>query len=226
MAERLERLEQIARGVAPQAPEAEAKPKGKPNLADFQNYEDFSEALADWKFEQRMAERDEQTQRQALETAQNAKITKHVQGFRDRMGKALQADPELLDRVDHRLLELQTSFQAMEDGRGVGPGEVIADLYTASEHGPAILLHLTEHPEEVVRLIRCENPIQLAMEFGKIEARIAAAAGVPAPATPKRTTSNAPPPLRPLSTSATESEPDFMGEISFDEFKRRAGKRR
>ncbi len=221
LAERLERLE---KRLPPEPKsEAEARPQGKPTPDQFDNYEEFAEALTDWKLEQRLAEREQAQQRQTFETAQDARIQKHVSGFRERMGKAIQADPEFIQRIDPRLLELQTSFQAHAAGNGIGPGEVLADLYTASEHGPEILLHLTEHPEEVVRLIRCEDPVSLAREFGKIEARMAKADGEPPP--PKPTASKAPPPLTPVGTSATETEPDIFGEISFDEFRRRRGKR-
>ncbi len=219
--ELVERLERLEKRLPPEPKsEPEARPPGKPTPDQFDNYEEFSEALTDWKLEQRLAEREQAQQRQTFETTQDARIQKHVTGFRERMGKAIQADPEFIQRIDPRLLELQTSFQAHAAGNGIGPGEVLADLYTASEHGPEILLHLTEHPEEVVRLIRCEDPVSLAREFGKIEARMPFPADG-APPAPKPTASKAPPPLTPVGTSATETEPDIFGEISFDEFRRR-----
>lgn len=221
----LERLERVEKAVKPPEEKRPEEP-GRPRLKDFLGkHEEYEEALEAW-MDARDAERERQSQEREFQTEQEQRIEKHVTGFRERMQKAQAADPDLLQRIDPRLLALSTSFQAAEKGQQAGPAEMLADLYTSSEWGPEVLIHLSAHEEDVVRLLKSESPTALIREFGRLEAKVARETETPAPSAPRRTVSNAPPPLQPVSTSATETEPDLYGEISYDEFRRRAGRRR
>ena len=226
LAERLERLEQAVRPA--QAQQQPQRPAGKPQAADYNTHEEWVEALADWKLEQRLTERDRQQQEEAQLSQQDEQIGRFNSSFVERVQKAKEADPEVLNRIDPRLLQLQTPEQAVESGRGIGPGEVMTDLIRRSEYPVEMYLYLTEHEDAVVRLLKTNNPVELAIEFGRMEARVAGEQEK-RPATRPQTVSNAPPPLTPLKTSSAEGEADPYAsgrEVSFDEHMRAKGRRR
>jgi hypothetical protein len=74
---------------------------------------------------------------------------------------------------------------------------VIADVVMASEHGPAVALHLATNPIEADRISRLP-PVQAAHALGRIEAAVIAKRAAP-PAPPKPKPTGAPPPPTPIS---------------------------
>lgn len=128
----------------------------KPTPAEFDDYGEFVEALADWKAEE--------------------KITKVLS---ERESKA--AEKQQADTRTASWLERQTAARtAMPDYDTVVGGSDtpiaahVADAILESEHGPALAYHFAKHPDALERLNGL-SPRQADREIGRLEERITTA---------------------------------------------------
>lgn len=143
---------------------------GKPALDQYESYDEYVEALADWKYEQRALQERERSQKQQQEQTQAEK----VRSFQARADAVRETHPDFDQVVTNPTLPIS---QAM------------ADAAYASEKGPEILYHLGQNPQEADRIYRM-SPIEAAMAIGRIEATLSR---------PARTKSSAPEPIEPVS---------------------------
>lgn len=137
---------------APKETPAEVIDPGKPNVNDpkWKSYDEFTEALAEWKVEQRIQKAHQEfTQRTEKERRQEALNT-----FKERSEKVKDKYPDYDD-----LFENATISQAM------------ADPIMDSEAGPEIVVYLSKNPE-IAKTISKLSPIAAAREIGKIEAKL------------------------------------------------------
>lgn len=214
---RLARLEAQAAPPARAEAEPAKKPAGKPMPDQFETYEEYVEALTDHKMEERLEKLTRQAEEQRAVKARVDEIGGKLDGFRKRI------TPDVLERVDPRLLDLKPSFE-VPPGEPLGPGNALADELIESEIGPQVMLYLTQHEDEVIGLFKSPNRLAFAKAFAKLEAKLGGAASEPAPAAPKETYSNAKPPVRPVTPSAVGDE-DIEGIEDFDEYVKRANAR-
>lgn len=212
------RLERIERGEAPQAKPAAGDPQQqraasgeRPKEEDFDNYADYVDALTDYKVDQKLKTAQHEAEGRAFAKKHADGVVAHVDGFRGRIAAA--GGDDFLATVDPRLLELKPSFMLPPNERP-GPRNHFIDEVMASEHTAALMLHFTEHPEDVRRVLSQPNPRALAREVGRIEARFAKEEGAPAPK--KAPGSNAKPPIKPISASAQASD-DVDDDTSFED---------
>lgn len=80
--QRLQALEGKNRDESGGKPEKEAK-SGKPQLADYNSYEDFIEAIADWKADEKINSSREQSERQTQDKAFNKRFNEGRKSFKD-----------------------------------------------------------------------------------------------------------------------------------------------
>jgi hypothetical protein len=100
----------------------------------------------------------------------------------------------------------------------------IADeLVFSSENAPALMLHLSEHPDELQRIATLSSPRAVTREMAKLAARLeAASAGVSSKPEP----SKAKPPVRPVTGSPHAADPtDVSEEMPFEEHVKRMNAR-
>lgn len=178
---------------------------GRPTLAQFEadpdQYPDpflaYTEALAEWKadrvYERREAERLAAERRTQVEQS----VFESAKRFKDRIDKAIEADPEALSSLDQRILDLKPlSHMTPEERQHANPLNALADVFIGSDDPVGIMRYFSDRPEEVVRVCRMQ-PEQFFKEVGRIEARLAAAGSSAAPqaeTTPApRTTAPKPP---------------------------------
>jgi hypothetical protein len=145
--------------------QAQATPSGpdaKPRLDQFETIEDYSEAVADWKFDQRLAQR-EQAQRQS--TAQTT--------------------------FDERATAVRAKFADFDDvigDRTLPISPTMAEVIRGSDHGPEVAYHLGQNRSEASRIASL-SPLMQAAELGRIAATFAAkptaSPKVPPPPPPK-----------------------------------------
>jgi hypothetical protein len=126
---------------------------GKPVQSNFQTYEDFTEALTDWKLDQRDAARSQETEQRetdrSIQTIVEKGVKKYGEDFQDR----------LLDR----------SFQ-------VSPA--MRQAIDSSEASVDILHALMENPKESARIARL-SPVLAGKEIAKLELSLAKPAAAP-----------------------------------------------
>lgn len=146
-----------------QKPQEDAKPadSGRPTQAQFDNVDDYVEAMAEWKLGQR--EQQAQQQRQAQEAQTLAEKT---ESFYSEAEKIPGFDREAFD-------ELPLTRH-------------IAEALIESESPAKLMAHMAANPEEVARIASL-SPARQAAEIGKLETKLASAPKVsnaPAPIKP------------------------------------------
>lgn len=197
-------LEQRLAAQEPAETPAEKPPvvEGEPNQENFDSYEEYIDARADWKFEQRLEQqRKEDRQKQATAAAQ------------ERAGKMA----DLADAARGKHEDYDEVLEAADD---IQVSASLRDALVESENLPELQYHLVKNPAEVARL-NALTPIAAAREIGKLEAKLTAAPPVEPPATPKpKSATKAPEPITPVGSGSSGSAKPLDQE-SYQDFKRR-----
>jgi len=172
-------------------PETDAAPvaaAGRPAQDDFETYEQFQEALVDWKVNLRLTEHDvearERIERASAQRAQEAIVAAHT------------------SRIDAFRSEHDDFDAVIEQGRDLPMTRPMQDSVLNSDMGPAVMYHLCRFPEECDR-ISAMAPMAAIREMGKLEARIEAAQT--GPASPAASLTQAPRPIKPVGGGVTAS---------------------
>ena len=199
------------RGTA--KPDDTPKPviEGKPKVDDFESYDEYTEALTDWKIEQR--------EKQAAEARQAAEYEKsvndRVKTFQERIGQHLQSNPDFWEKVSPDVVQLRPlSTLTDAERQQASPLNALAEHFIRSEHGPALMMYFTEHPDEIQRVATL-HPSTFWVELGRIEGRLNAASTATAP---QSTASKARPPVRPVTGSPTTDSDEIDDDAPFELF--------
>jgi hypothetical protein len=238
--ERRER-ERLAAEVAQlRAGRQEAPPPPKPNgdaepqQSDFETYEDYVKATANYVARKAAAEHYEkqraEAERRYMAHAYQEKIESSISGFTERLNTAARAElgntatpqavrewgESFMSRIAPEVAQLEPSFN-LPPGQRVGPQNVIADELISSEHAPALMLHFTEHRDDLQRIASLRTPRDIAREMAKLEARLDAATTA---TSPKPQVSKANPPVRPVTGAPHTVDAEPGPDASYEDFKR------
>jgi hypothetical protein len=194
---------------------------GKPTPDGFDTYEEYVEALADWRIEQRVAKMTREAEIQNEAGRHADRIGKTVQAFNERVMKAAEVDADLMRRVSPEMLELKPTF-TLPPGTPARPENDIAQAIVESEHPEALLVHFSEHSEDYERLLRLPDTYQVVRAIGALEARLEK--GQQPGNVIAEAVSKAKPPVKPISGSAQYND-DLSDDIDFDEYVRLANAR-
>jgi len=182
----------------PKEAKPEPKAEAKPKLEEFKSYDDYQEALTDWKVDQRLkAERENgnKRQREEAEARHTAELNAHV-------GKSVDKAKDKYDDFEDVL---------SEHGRTVFPNQTMVRLVSETDDPGEVAYYLANNPAEAKR-IAALNPVKAAVELGKVEAKLSA----PAP----KKVSKAPPPPANVG-SGGKSQPKPTNKLSPDELYRK-----
>jgi hypothetical protein len=182
--------------VIPQTPQRPAKPV-KPRAEQFDEWADFERAESQYEQVQDKYERDlesymiekadyEVTQRLEQRVTQQSQQKTQAEidaAFDERLKKAAETDPELLDIIAHH-------HQPGPHQMSISP--VMAECMKESDIGPEMLRHLANN-KDIAKKLAQMNPLTAAREMGKIEAAIIAT-----PKAPVKKISGAPEPITTL----------------------------
>lgn len=154
-AQEAEREREYWRGRAENAKAPETKPPvvtqgptHEPIIDEFENYDDFVVAKAEYKILHKQREQERQRVFQAQETAWGDRLKKAVEKIPDL--------PESLRKID----------------QGVIPwNDAMALVVKDSEVGPNLADYLVKNPGEARRLANL-NPVTMAREMGKLEVKL------------------------------------------------------
>lgn len=178
----------------PATPVTPAEPN-KPKIDDFDDFAAYSEALADWKVEQKFRAYDTQRVEREQQQAQSAQL----QSWK---GKLAAAEAKYPDWED-----------VMEDASSAQMTLAMREVFLDSDLGADLVYHLAKNPAEAERIAKL-NPTATARELGKIEAKLTT------PAAPVKKVSNAPNPIRPVGGRAA-AVAKSLEELDGDEYIRR-----
>ena len=187
----------------------------KPAPDSFEDFNEYLDARDSWN--------ERRIERKAAKAADGARVTQEqqeltaaqqarVQKFADQLKTATTTDPEFATKLTPEVRALKP-FAALAPGEHGGPETVVAEQVFDSPIAPQVLLHFSEHPEALARLIAMPPEIQamparvrahhhiqwIVKEFGKFEATLSAPPEPekPAPA-PSKTITSAPAPAQTL----------------------------
>lgn len=179
-----EELALKSRAPEPQKP----ADSGEPKRENFESYESYLEARADYRADRRIDERIAREREQASASNAEAEQRKVTESFQKRV-------QEVAKEID--------DFEDVLAASDAPMTRAMSEAILHADEGPKLAYHLAKHPEEAERIAAMPAARQ-AIEIGKLEAKIAAAPK-PEPKTP----SKAPEPIKPLggNTVATEAMP-------------------
>jgi hypothetical protein len=193
-----------------QAPAQQAQPRstaananGAPKPEQFKSYEEFLEARAEWKAEQKvsavLSEMHESTRRQSAEAEQS----RLAQTWEERVGKAS---------------EVYDDFEEVALSPDLPISEAMMAALVRTEKGPDVAYYLGKH-REVAAQLSTLDPFSAAIRIGEIAATLSQPA-------PKKTT-NAPEPINPVGGRASPTkDPARMTDAEFAAWRREQIKRR
>ncbi len=157
------KYEQLATATtAPSSPQDGASTK--PTLDQFESYEEFTEALTDWKVDQKLEKAAAQTRGSIREADWSSKVEAAKSSITDWDNVVGSSDVRLRDDI--------------------------VDAMKEADRGAELLFHMASHPEVCERL-NALSPARAAIELGRLEATLDAPAvrrvsNAPAPITPVR----------------------------------------
>lgn len=158
-----------------------ADPSEKPNPDKFGSYDEYVEALADWKADQRVAESFKRRDAERSQAAEARAAEAKAQAWAERQSEFREATPD---------------YDAVVGKSAVQIAPHVVDTLLDSESGPELAYHLAKRPETVKR-INALSPLSAARELGRIEATLSS------PAAPQiKPASKAPAPITPVRSSA------------------------
>ena len=158
-----------------------ADPSEKPNPDKFGSYDEYVEALADWKADQRVAESFKRRDAERSQAAEARAAEAKAQAWAERQSEFREATPD---------------YDAVVGKSAVQIAPHVVDTLLDSDSGPELAYHLAKHPETVKR-INALSPLSAARELGRIEATLSN------PAAPQiKPASKAPAPITPVRSSA------------------------
>lgn len=194
-----------ARVDSPSTPPPPAgKPStAKPDLANYKTLEDYTEALTDWKLDQREAKRQEA---EAKATAE----------------KAAQTQQESWSQREQAARKAHADYQELVESTPIpeGPGVMAArQALLEDDNGAEILYWLAKNPAELKRIAEL-SPVRAIAEIGKISAGLAPAPNGGAPDNPKPKVSSAPRPPSPIVHGTVKTADNVYDEDTARDFKR------
>ena len=197
----IEYWRQVALKAAPQDSGVVATPQSsqaKPKFSDFNDIEQYAEALTDWKLQNSMSQVQQQTAMMQTAKTYETRLEQFKQSTRD-------------------FDDVMTEF--VEDYGNINVPEVVQVAYE-SEVGPQIAYYLAKNTQEFERIAKLPQHRRL-LELGKIEDRIVSQQK----STPVRETkkiSEAPKPVQPVKgTGKVESGDLSDPNLSYSEWLKR-----
>jgi hypothetical protein len=155
------------------------KPEGKPKASDFADPEAYVEALADWKFDQRLKAHSEQSQRESEAQRQEREAYEDAQFARKKLSAGV---------------EKYRDYDEVTSNPEVPITKVMAKAVIESDISADVNYYLCSHIDEAERIASLP-PTRQAIEIGKLEDKLKAppvATKAPAPIVPNGTKATVP----------------------------------
>lgn len=214
--------ESAAKPTEATKPEAKAKPSwaddpNAPKLEQFQSYEEFLDAraefIADKKLEKALSERDQQTSRQSEAHAKLTGVQQRAETFKSRVTEFQKANPkaqfapELLAVMPMSAVEAHNAMAPPDQQLPIGAEHFVMEHVFDSEKAGELLAHFTSHPDDFQRLysLAHQNPAAVVRQIGALESALTSTAS-PAPS-PSARVSNLPNPPTVLNGKAAALDP-------------------
>ncbi len=174
----------------------EADPNARPKVESFETHEEYVEALADWKVEQKLSQRDQKAKERDLKSDFEKRVSTHS---------------ERVEAFKKQRTDFEDVIESIDD---IPMSTTVQQAILDSEDGPELMYQLAKNRKEYEKI--CKLPaLAAARELGKFEARIAKASESTAVKETKTTT--APAPISPVGKGSVTVTKD-PGEMSMVEY--------
>lgn len=175
--------------------------KKKPVIDDFNSHAEFTEALADWKYEQKDAEK--KAQSKAVEAVESVKNS--IQNYHSKLSEFKKSTPDLDD--------------VLEDVSHIRLSGALQEAIITSDVAAEVTYELARNPEEFERINKL-SPLMVAKEIGKLELKLSKTAEDKKAAieAEKNKTTKAPAPLKSLSGKAQTVVAKNINDMTFKEY--------
>lgn len=173
-----------------------------PNEDAFETYSEYTAALSLFIADKRYEERDQARTARDQQTQHERAIATRDDAFRSRVDQARAADPTFDTRVTPAITALAPIEAVVAAGKPVTSLNALATEFLENDLGPQLMVHFSEHPEDLQRFARLQ-PRQFLLELGKLETLLTPALA-PA-AEPPKTVSSAPEPPRTLGSRPADT---------------------
>ena len=189
------------------SPKTEAAPKpsqesGKPQAETFTTYDEYIEALTEWKVEQKEKARAAETAKEEAKRTAQRQTETFVSRVAETAKEAGYAD--IADVINDADVPLTPAIQA---------------AILRSEVGPKIAYHLAKNAAEALRISKLD-PVDAVLAIGEIRAKLIAK-----PEPQAKRVSKAPAPPKPVSGSGSAEWDLTDPELRFSDFEKQANKR-
>lgn len=171
-----------------QQPQTDAQPKRE----DFDSLEDYLDAKADWKVEQKLRERDAKAQATERQRETRTQVEQNDRAWQERAAKAGERYADFEDVVfGNEDLEISPAMAA---------------AIKVTENGVDIAYHLGKNPAEASRIAKLD-PVAQVWELGKLSATLNT-----------KPVSKAPPPVEPVKAGRSASNDLYDPNLSTEQF--------
>lgn len=170
----------------------------RPSPDDFKTADEYTEALTDWKVDQKFQAREAKTHKEKVNSAVQERLSKH-QARVDVFSNSHSDFEDIVESVSH--IPLPMAIQ-----------ETIVD----SDHSPELMYELAKDPKELKRICSL-SPLAAAREIGKIEARVSKLETTSSPSKEKTTTKTPKPPT-PVRAKGVSAPKEFRPDMSQREY--------
>lgn len=188
---RLQALEATGGQPAARQSEPEQTTQQRPRPEQFDDYDAYVEALADWKTEQKLEQRIAMEQQALVRYQQQQQEENLTRTFQKRAKAAAAKYADFADVAFSDEVPVSDAMRA---------------VILESEAGPDLAYWLGSNPQEAERIAQLPA-IAAARELGRIEASLAA----PAQPKPQPRVTRAPEPIRPV-TAAAKTSPNILDD--------------
>jgi hypothetical protein len=203
---RLEALERSGKPAPAEQPKRD--PDAKPTPDGFDSYEEYLDARDAYNRKSWEAETRQRSQAEQVDRA-----------IGEQKRRFAEVTVPNLEKYSEEVLSLQTEFQIPEGAKPTGANWIANELFFSPESAPTLMLHLTEHPEELQRIAALTSPRAVSREMAKIEARLEAATTATSPE--REDVSRAAPPVRPVTGKPYVTESDeWKPGMNLDDYSR------
>jgi hypothetical protein len=183
------------------APVQKAEPTdAAPQRDAFETYEEYIEARAEWKAEQKLEKRLAEFETRRSQDLQQASVREQAERFEKTAHELAATVPDIVPTIEEFLVEAPLS-------------QVMRQMILESESGALLTYHLAKNPAEASRISQL-SPVQQVRALVRIEADLAT--------TKAPRVSKAPDPIKPIgSGSSTSPDPAKMSMQDYTEWRRK-----
>jgi hypothetical protein len=180
----------------PKPADKKVESSDRPKADAFESHDDYLEALADWKADQKIQKLETKRREEDVKSHQQKRVDRYVEQV-----KAFEKENKDFKEV-------------MEDVNDVPMSLAVQEAILGSDKGPELAYNLAKDREFFEKVCQMP-PLEAARAIGRFEAALEKADSLP----PAKKTTDAPKPIKTVSKSTAVSTKD-PGEMDYQEFKK------